>query len=465
VRAIPSFRVMRGASLCHYGLILTVPALLAFSVLSASPASAATRATHPGAPGLVTAIAGDNTAIVRFVAPFSNGGSRVTVYYIKEYGRSSAIRRCDSTRCTILGLSNGVAYRFVVAAVNRFGRSAYSAPSPAVTPTAPTSTPPPAGTTTATVSFNANGGSGSMATETENVNTATALSPNSFDYAGYTFSEWNTSPTGTGASYANDAVYPFATSVTLYAQWTATTSPFTGQVSSNWSGYVLPSSTTPFTEAEGEWTVPTLNCANTPNGNSSTWVGLGGVTWSNGSSSGTLLQSGVEDDCVNGVQVDSGWFELFPSTPNQSEAFADFPVSPGNTIIAIVGDGGGPYGTLLEDVNTGLTGFFFVGQGWGVAETATNTVISTQGNATGTSYSGAYSAEWIVEDPTNASSGSMFPLDDFGTISFSDVRVSLPSGWSLPNSDGEEIVQNGVTLSVPSAVNDVGGFTVTYTEP
>jgi hypothetical protein len=59
----------------------------------------------------------------------------------------------------------------------------------------------------------------------------------------------------------------------------------------------------------------------------------------------------------------------------------------------------------------------------------------------------------------------MFPLDDFGTINFSDIRVSLPSGWSLPPSDGEEIVQNGVTLSVPSAVNDVGAFTVTYTGP
>jgi hypothetical protein len=327
--------------------------------------------------------------------------------------------------------------------------------------------PPPTNGTTATVTFDANGGSGYMATEVENVNISTALSPNDFTYSGYTFDNWNSSPTGGGATYENGAVYSFSVSVTFYAQWTAATAtvPFSGSTSSNWSGYVLPSSTAPFTEAEGEWTVPTLNCANTPNGNSSTWVGLGGVTWPNGGSSGSLLQSGVEDDCVNGVQVDYGWFELFPSTPNESEVFADFPVSPGNTIIAIVGDGGGPYGTLLEDVTTGLTGFFFVGQGWGIAETATNAVISTQGNATGTSYSGAYSAEWIVEDPTNASSGSLFPLDDFGTINLSDVRVSLPSGWSLPNSDGTEIVQNGVTLSVPSGVNDVGGFSVNYTGP
>ncbi|MGB7104681.1 MAG: G1 family glutamic endopeptidase [Acidimicrobiales bacterium] len=70
-----------------------------------------------------------------------------------------------------------------------------------------------------TVTFNANGGSGSMAVETSS--TAEALTTNSFTYSGYTFDDWNTDSDGLGTAYANDATYPFTSSVTLYAQWTA----------------------------------------------------------------------------------------------------------------------------------------------------------------------------------------------------------------------------------------------------
>jgi len=466
VSVIPSFRAFQGAPLIRLGLVLAVPALVALSVLSSTPASAAARDTRPSAPGLVIATAGDNTAIVKFVAPFSNGGSRVTVYYIKEYGRNSAIRRCNSTRCTILGLSNGIGYRFVVAAVNRFGRSAYSAPSPSVTPTAPGSTtPPPTNGTTATVTFDANGGAGDMASETEDLNVATPLSANTFAYVGYTFAGWNTSPTGGGAGYANDATYPFATSVTLYAQWTAT-SVFEGTSSTNWSGYVLPSDSI-FTAVSAEWTVPTLNCADTPNANSATWVGTGGVTWSNGDSSGSLLQTGTIDDCVNGVQQDSGVFELLPSTPNYAETFNDFPVNAGDVISAEVSENSsGQWATFVENLTTGLEGVFGVGLGWEVETISTHTVKGgLQGVATSTSYSGAYSAEWIEEDPENVSAGSsLFSFANYGNVRFSNVETSLPSGWTLPNTDGTEIVQNGTTLSIPGIVSD-DGFMVTYTGP
>jgi hypothetical protein len=74
---------------------------------------------------------------------------------------------------------------------------------------------------------------------------------------------------GGGTGYSNDASYSFVTSMTLYAQWAATsiTVPFSGSTSPNWSGYVLPT-TSLDTLASGEWTVPTLNCTDTPNGRS-----------------------------------------------------------------------------------------------------------------------------------------------------------------------------------------------------
>lgn len=442
--------------------VLVVPALLALSVLSVAPASAATK-THPSAPRGVTATAGDNAAIVRFAVPASNGGSRVTDYYVKEYGRTSAIRRCPSTRCTVLGLTNGVGYRFTVAAVNRFGRSAYSAPSAVVTPIAPVSTTPPTTSTDiATVSFDANGGTGSMESETETVDMATALNPNTFVYAGYAFDEWNTSPTGSGTSFANDAIYSFATSVTLYAQWTVAspTGPFTGTASSNWSGYVLPSAA-PVTLVSGEWTVPTLDCADTPDGQTGTWVGIGG----DGEDSGALLQTGVNEECTDGVQENLGFWEIYPATPNHSESFSDFPVNAGDTMIGTVGYVNDQWVTVIEDVNSGLSGVFTAGGIWAVITTSTDTLVGgAQGNASGYAYSGGYTAEWIQEDVMNVSTGSLFSFPDYGSVTFSELKL-LPSGSSLPDSDGQEVTSNGALNGVPISVPgpyDGSSFTLTY---
>ncbi|HUC88308.1 MAG TPA: InlB B-repeat-containing protein, partial [Candidatus Binatia bacterium] len=71
--------------------------------------------------------------------------------------------------------------------------------------------------TTSTVTFNANGGTGTMANETAGA--ATPLTANKYTRTGYTFSGWNTLATGKGTAYANDAVYSFTSSTTLYAQW------------------------------------------------------------------------------------------------------------------------------------------------------------------------------------------------------------------------------------------------------
>lgn len=320
--------------------------------------------------------------------------------------------------------------------------------------------------TMATITFNANGGVGTMAPETETLNVSAVVTTNTFARTGYTFSGWNTAANGSGTSFTNNELVQFTVSTTFYAQWTAVpiTVPFSGQASSNWSGYVLPT-TSLDTLASAEWTVPRLNCTNTPNGSSATWVGIGGVTWSDGSSSGSLLQTGTEDDCVNGVQVDSGWFEIVPATPNHEETFTNFPVNPGNIIRATEGYVNGQWGTLLDNLSTGLSAVFMVGSSWEVVTTATSTPVGgIQGDATGTSYSGAYSVEWIQEDVTSAGSGSLFTLPNYGSVTFFNLRTSL-SSWSLPNSDAYEITNNnGVPVSVPGPVVN-SGFTVTYTGP
>jgi hypothetical protein len=306
-----------------------------------------------------------------------------------------------------------------------------------------------------------------MANETQTVGTAVALTPNAFVFSGYSFNDWNTAPNGAGTSYANGAIYPFAASVTLYAQWTSTTplTPFTGWESLNWSGYVLPSSSI-LTETSGQWTVPTLNCADTVNADSSTWVGIGGFETPTTGSSGALLQTGTEDGCSNGVQQDTGWWELVPNNPNHEQPFYGFPVSPGNSMAAYVYQGSnGAWVTLLNNLTTGLSAIMVSGEGWGVAPTPASGPITFtyQGTTTGLSYAGGYTAEWIVEDTGNAITGGLFPFANYGSVTFSNITTDL-SPWYLTADDGIEIVQNGVALSVPSPIVN-GGFTVTYMGP
>jgi uncharacterized repeat protein (TIGR02543 family) len=476
----------------------------------------------------VTAIAGNNSATVRFLPPSSNGGYRVNRYDIKTYP-TNRVYNCTSTDCHIGGLAAGTLYFFQVAAVTKVGRGAYSLPSKVVTvtgsvtitfnanggigTTAPETEPYDttaaltpntftyvgytftgwnskangSGTaftngaltkfngsatfyaqwtvasapTTATITFNANGGIGTMAseTETETLNVSATLTTDVFTRTGYTFTAWNTSPTGSGASYANDAAYTFTVSVTLYAQWTAVPTAQFSNPPPNWSGYVVPSSSALVTYAEGEWTVPTMNCADTPNGDVSTWVGIGGT------SSTVLLQTGVTTNCVNGAQQNYGWWEEYPSIPNTSRAFTSFPVAAGNQIEAIVAqNSNGSWETTVSDLTTGLSGYMITGEAWGVSITGASS-FTDQGSTTGLSYSGGYTAEWIVEDPgvINEAPGNVQPFASFGAVTFSNMRASF-SSWSLTPAEEWGIVQNGVTLAAPTATS-ADGFTDTYTGP
>jgi hypothetical protein len=232
--------------------------------------------------------------------------------------------------------------------------------------------------------------------------------------------------------------------------------------SSNWSGYVVQGGSTLITAVSGQWTVPTLDCADTPNGGESTWVGTGGAE----GSSGDLLQTGVEDDCVDGVQQDSGWWELAPEYA--SFEFSSFPVSPGDSIEAFIFQitsgcttNCGQWETLVEDLTTGFEGIEVTTEGWGVAPIGSST-FTYQGTSPTLTYGGGYTGEWIVEDYEQ--SGSYVPFANYGTVSFSDLGLAGLSPWYLTAGEGWEMVQNGVVLSTPSAPGS-DSFSVSYTGP
>jgi hypothetical protein len=157
-----------------------------------------------------------------------------------------------------------------------------------------------------------------------------------------------------------------------------------------------------------------------------------------------------------------GWWEEYPSNPNYSANFANFPVSAGDVIEASVYEGSnGAWETRVNDLSTGLSGIMITGDGWGVYSDGSGSSFLEQGSTAGLSYSGGYTAEWIVEDPEAAATATPESFADYGTVTFSDLTTSL-SSWSLTSSEAVEIMQGNTVLSTPSPPS-TDGFSVSYT--
>jgi hypothetical protein len=230
---------------------------------------------------------------------------------------------------------------------------------------------------------------------------------------------------------------------------TTTTLPptsFPGSISSNWSGYVWEGAND---GVEGNWTVPTLDCADmgATTGVSSDWVGVNGWNYPN-----NLFQTGVTDECLNGVQTDWAWFtdEADGYNTNQgssNDVFDD--VSPGDVISAEV----------YLDVN-----------GYWDYQITDQTSGATSGEEE--SWSGsAFEAEWIEEDTgcTNSdecvdnNGTEAWPFPNFGSVTFTNLGLYVSSSFTLPYSDAVEMTYpDGSVEALPSQSPSSGGFTVTY---
>jgi hypothetical protein len=263
--------------------------------------------------------------------------------------------------------------------------------------------------------------------------------------------QWSVTFTATGATGATTATQTLREQAPSFEQ------------SANWSGYVMPSNSI-ITNASGTFTVPTLDCTQTPDAREATWVGIGGVEYSNGSSSGDLLQTGVRSVCAGGVEIsNAAWWEEFPEVAEVG--FAGLPVSPGDEIEASVYEwgSGAHWETCVDDRTTGLSGLMVTGEGWGVTTGGCTGTFVLQGSAASIDYFGGYTAEWIVEDEgvSLAQPGVYEPFADYGTLTFSNLTANV-SSWSLTSNEARAIVQNGSILSAPSAPSG-DGFSVSYT--
>jgi len=112
--------------------------MTAVEILGSAPATP----TAPAAPTGVSAVAGNQSAVVSWTAP-SNGGSPITSYTVTPYVGATAQTSTTvsgsppATSATVGGLKNGTAYTFTVVATNAIGSSPPSNPSASVTPSVP----------------------------------------------------------------------------------------------------------------------------------------------------------------------------------------------------------------------------------------------------------------------------------------------------------------------------------------
>jgi len=201
--------------------------------------------------------------------------------------------------------------------------------------------------------------------------------------------------------------------------------------SSNWSGYAeLTSLTSPatgaVTEVHGSWTVPAVT--GTKKGAtkySSLWVGIDGYA------DGTVEQLGTEQDWSHGAGQYYAWYEMYPSA---AHFITNVSVHPGDSISASVSYDGTSFHLSLTN-NT----------------TSESFSITQAGSGQGLS-----SAEWIAEAP---SIGSVLPLANFGTASFSNCGATI-NGNSVAidtlEEDAMTMATRKTTKAVPSALSAGG---------
>ena len=219
-----------------------------------------------------------------------------------------------------------------------------------------------------------------------------------------------------------------------------------------WSGYILKEPSTSYTSVSGQWTVPTL-ASTSPQGNSSSWVGIGGDSGMN-----TLIQAGTAQDFGSFLKPYQGtaYFAWYQIVPAKQVIIPNKPVSPGDVIqVTIAPSLGQPIPVAGKDAMWVIS-MKDVTKNWSYSAT------ETYGGDLGT-------AEWILESPTYPDTPTRLP--DYQQIEFNFGNQVAKGGGALgrPNFCAKEEIwmnQGGAngTFSTPSNPSgDKEGFYVTWT--
>ena len=212
-----------------------------------------------------------------------------------------------------------------------------------------------------------------------------------------------------------------------------------GLISADWSGYLVTSNSGNF---QGEvvginasWTVPRIGVFSS-DAYSSAWIGIGGH------SEKTLIQTGTEQDSVNGQEYYSAWYEMLPANAVRINTIS---VSPGDVMTASIN-------LVNSDTHQWAVRIYDVTKGQGFYRTFIYN-------------SSRLSAEWVVERPHV--NNQITSLANFGTIKFNSAYAKIGDTVATIGDFrySQVIMTTDLSLqltSVSSLGNDGGSFNVTY---
>jgi Peptidase A4 family len=167
----------------------------------------------------------------------------------------------------------------------------------------------------------------------------------------------------------------------------------------NWGGYVVTANATAFTSVTATWKQPQGACTTANGAAVAFWVGLGG---SSGNTQ-AIEQAGTASSCqASGAPTYDAWYELAPNQP----VVTDLAVRPGDTITASV--------NILA---RGPEVLFQIKDRTRKTVSTTAVPLTTAPDLS--------SAEWITESPMRCTDSLCLqvPLEDFGSIAFSDIAA------------------------------------------
>ena len=206
-----------------------------------------------------------------------------------------------------------------------------------------------------------------------------------------------------------------------------------------WSGYVIASDTQSRSQLvssiSASWIVPEVKVTEN-NTFSAVWIGIGGY------GEETLIQTGTEQQCLNGHITYFAWYELLP---DYLVRITDMRIRPGDTITASLS---------LTDENTHT---------WSIEVSDVSRGEYFQRYVVYNS--SQLSAEWIVERPTV--NGAISTLADFGNVTFSECEATVRgTTGAIGNFSSTQLVmynsKNMQLVSVSPLSSDGSSFTVSY---
>jgi hypothetical protein len=207
-----------------------------------------------------------------------------------------------------------------------------------------------------------------------------------------------------------------------------------------WSGYIVASEiqnrSPVVSSVSASWTVPEIKLSEN-NTFSSVWVGIGGY------GEDTLIQTGTEQECINGKFVYYAWYEL---VPDSLVHIPNIHVQAGDAVTASIS-------LINENTNT-----------WSIeiADITRNQRFQT----TVVYNSSRWSAECIVERPKV--NGALSTLVDFGNVTLTECKATLDGVNGVISSFSYAqfvMYDQELQLVKVSPLNDDGSsFTVNYLE-